>query len=327
MDDDDTKVNIKPGIFALPSKISDFGQTYKGLHSDDSLSLSYLEEEIEENDTMYEKTNNNNESSSMSSNLSNQQSGKKKRLIKKKSSKLNAKDVPYMFTWDEGGKEIKITGTFGKWTTFYEMQYDPKEKIFKCLINLPREKHEYKFIVDGIWRYSKKQQIKKDDKNNTNNFIDLTNYTSEKKTKNKSSKGDVKDMKEKIKKHIKKEKNKKKIIKKKRDRGYGLVYPNKDALNSEAPMVPQDYHEKFLIDTHTNQNFIGRSKFLSYKITEPFTEEKSYKTLMIGPHININHSLKCIRKKNLLEMGINFRFRDKNCTLVYYSHVPKEEQH
>ena len=92
-------------------------------------------------------------------------------------------------------------------------------------------------------------------------------------------------------------------------------------------MVQQDYRENFLIDTHTNQNFIGRSKYLNYKITEPFTEEKSYKTLMIGPHININHCLKCIGRKNLLEMGINFRFRDKNCTLVYYSHLPKEEQY
>ena len=97
-------------------------------------------------------------------------------------------------------------------------------------------------------------------------------------------------------------------------------------MNSEAPVVQQDYLETFLIDSHTNQNFIGRSKYFNYKITEPFTEEKSYKTLLLGPHININHSLKCVGKKNLLEMGINFRFRDKNCTLVYYSRLPKEEE-
>ena len=46
-------------------------------------------------------------------------------------------------------------------------------------------------------------------------------------------------------------------------------------LNSEAPVVQQDYLETFLIDSHSNKNFIGKSKYFTYKITEPFTEEKS----------------------------------------------------
>lgn len=313
MDDDDVNVNIKPGVFTIPSKITDFGPTYEGLHSDDSLSVSYVEEEIEDNGTL--------SSSSLSSNFSNKNS-KKKIIIKKKNSKMNLKEVPYTFTWDEGGKNIKVTGTFGKWSKFYDMKYFSKEKLFKCTINLPRDKHEYKFIVDGNWKYSKKQPLKKDNKNNTNNIIDLTNYIPKDMQKNIS----IEKMQEKAIKIKEKPKKRKKIIKKKKDRGYGVIYPTKDVLNSEAPVVQQDYLETFLIDSHTNQNFIGRSKYFSYKITEPFTEEKSYKTLLLGPHININHSLKCVGKKNLLEMGINFRFRDKNCTLVYYSRLPKEEE-
>lgn len=167
MDDDDVNVNIKPGVFTIPSKITDFGPTYEGLHSDDSVSVSYVEEEIEDNGTL--------SSSSLSSNFSNKNS-KKKIIIKKKNSKMNLKEVPYTFTWDEGGKNIKVTGTFGKWSKFYDMKYFSKEKLFKCTINLPRDKHEYKFIVDGNWKYSKKQPLKKDNKNNTNNIIDLTNY-------------------------------------------------------------------------------------------------------------------------------------------------------
>ena len=322
--------HIKPGVFTIPSQIRENDPSYEGLHSEESLSLSYIEEEIEENSSISE---NNNNSSSLSSNLSN--IPKKKIIIKKKKkSKTNLKEVSYTFTWDEGGNNVKITGTFGKWTQFYPMQYFPEEKIFKCTLNLPREKHEYKFIVDNVWKYSKKQQMKKDDKNNVNNFIDLTNYIPEDmKQNNNDDDLDEKPIKQKPvkKKVIKKKKSKtktktKKVIRKKRDRGYGLIYPDKDVLNSEAPVVQQDYLETFLIDSHTNQNFIGRSKYFTYKITEPFTEEKSYKTLLLGPHININHSLKCVGKKNLLEMGLNFRFRDKNCTLVYYSHLPKEEE-
>ena len=332
MDDDEMNTHIKPGVFAIPSQIRENDLSYEGLHSEESLSLSYIEEEIEENSSISEINNIN--SSSLSSNLSNEPKIKKKIIIKKKkNSKINLKEVPYTFTWDEGGKNVKITGTFGKWSQFYDMKYIPEEKIFKCTINLPRKRHEYKFIVDNVWKYSKKQQMKNDDKNNINNFIDLTNYIPEEMKQNNIDDDDLdeKPIKNKPikKKTIKKKKSKtkiKKVIKKKRDRGYGLVYPDKDVLNSEAPVVKQDYLETFLIDSHTNQNFIGRSKFFTYKITEPFTEEKSYKTLLLGPHISINHSLKCVGKKNLLEMGLNFRFRDKNCTLVYYSRLPKEEE-
>jgi 5'-AMP-activated protein kinase regulatory beta subunit len=159
MDDDDTKMNIKPGVFTIKSKMSDLGLSYEGLHSEESVSLSYVEEEIEDNSVSE------NNSSSISSNLSTK---KKKIIIKKKKSKTSLKEVRYTFTWDEGGNNIKITGTFGKWSQFYEMKYYPKEKKFKCVINLPREKHEYKFIVDGIWKYSKKQPIKQNNKNNIN---------------------------------------------------------------------------------------------------------------------------------------------------------------
>lgn len=312
MDEDDVNLHMKPGVFTIKSKIDNFGPDYEGLHSEDSLSLSYLEEEIEEDGYISHN------SSSLSSYASNVERISKK-ISSKKSSKLNMKLVPHTFTWDEGGKEVKLTGTFGKWTKFFDMKYNQEEKRFKCILKLPREKHEYKFVVDGVWKYSHKQQTIRDNKNNTNNIIDLTDYAP--KTTPQKSKNKITEKKVKEKKMVKK----KKIVRKKKDRGYGLIYPNKDMLNSEAPMIQQDYTETFIIDSHTNQNIIGRSKYFNYKTNEPYTEEKSYKSLMIGPHINLNHSLKCIGRKNLLEMGVNFRFRDKNCTLVYYSYPPKEE--
>ena len=312
MDEDDVNLHMKPGVFTIKSKIDNFGPDYEGLHSEDSLSLSYLEEEIEEDGYISHN------SSSLSSYASNVERTSKK-ISSKKSSKLNMKLVPHTFTWDEGGKEVKLTGTFGKWTKFFDMKYNQEEKRFKCILKLPREKHEYKFVVDGVWKYSHKQQTIRDNKNNTNNIIDLTDYAP--KTTPQKSKNKITEKKVKEKKMVKK----KKIVRKKKDRGYGLIYPNKDMLNSEAPMIQQDYTETFIIDSHTNQNIIGRSKYFNYKTNEPYTEEKSYKSLMIGPHINLNHSLKCIGRRNLLEMGVNFRFRDKNCTLVYYSHPPKEE--
>ena len=296
--DADVKLYIKPGIFEAQSKLNDYSLSYKGLHS---------EEIIEENNSLSENNSNNSLSHSSSFNDI---------KVNEDIPNTDSKEVIYTFIWDEGGKSVKVTGSFVNWTSQFDMVYYPEEKIFKYNVTLSKTKHFFKFIVDGIWKCSQKYPQVKDNSNNSNNFVDLTCYSMPKNIESPKKK----PKKEKKK---KKEKKEKKIIKKKKDRGYGIKFPTKDDLNMEAPVVQQDYLDTFLIDKHTNQNFIGRSQYLEYKTIEPFTEEKSYKELMMAPHISINHSLKSVDKLDLLETGMNFRFRDKNCTLVYYTHQPK----
>ena len=299
------KSTIKKGIFmnVIKSNLENYTSSYKGLHSEESQSLSYSQEEIEE------LSDNNANKDSISSISSIEDETKTTENTYNK----NINEILYTFTWDEGGKNVKITGSFVNWSIQYDMIYNQEEKIFKYSHKLSKGKYSYKFIVDGVWKCSQKQQTIKDNSNNTNNFLDLSNYIIP-----------IKPVKEKKspKKKAKKKKEKKIIIKKK-DRGYGIKFPTKDDLNIEAPVVQKDYVETFLINSPTNQNFIGRSQFLDYKTSEPFTEEKSYKELMMAPHISINHSLRSVDKLDLLETGIRFRFRDKNCTFVYYSHQPK----
>lgn len=303
---EEVKSFMKPGMFANQSKSIEYNTSYKGLHSEESQSLSYTEEEIEGSASL---SGDNNNSMSRSSSLSDQKSNEDTK-------KNNDKDVNYTFVWDEGGKNVKVTGSFNNWKTSYFMIYYPEEKLFKYKINLPKGKHSFKFIVDDIWKCSQKYPQMEDNSHNINNFIDLTNYTNPEEVE-KNKKPQKKEQKK------KKPKKEKKSIKKKKDRGYDIKFPTKDDLNIEAPAVQPNYLETFLINMHTNQNFIGRSQYLDYKTNEPFTEEKSYKELMMAPHISINHSLKSVDKLDLLETGMNFRFRDKNCTLVYYSHQPK----
>ena len=49
------------------------------------------------------------------------------------------------------------------------------EGKFTITLPLPRGFHQYKFIIDDIWTYSKAQP-KFEDNGNVNNFIDTTNY-------------------------------------------------------------------------------------------------------------------------------------------------------
>ena len=299
------KFHIKPGTFIKQSLANDYSSSYKGLHSDESQSFSFSQKDFKENLSLSEN-NSNNEllSDTLSSNDIN--------TTKENYDNNNTSEILYTFIWDEGGKNVKVTGSFVNWSTSFDMKYYPEEKVFKYSHLLTKEKHSYKFIVDGIWKCNQKQPMIKDNSNNTNNFIDLSNYILPKKVE-----------KEKTTKKMPKRKKEKKIIKKKLEEGYDIKFPSKDDLNIEAPVVKEDYLETFLIDSHTNQNFIGRSLYLNFKTNEPFTEEKSYKELLLAPHISINHSLKSVNKLDLLETGMNFRFRDKNCTLVYYSHQPK----
>ena len=301
--DVDVKLYIKPGIFVNQSKLIDYSSSYHGLHSEESQSLSYSQEEIEDSDSLSSKNISDNSLSHSSS------------VNEIKTNEDISTEMIYTFIWDEGGKNVKITGSFINWANSFDMTYYPNEKLFKYKMTLSKDKYSFKFIVDGIWKCSQKYQLVKDSSNNTNNFLDLTDYSTQKNT-DKSKK--------KVKKKQKKKKEKK-IIKKSKDRGYGIKFPTKDDLNIEAPVVQPNYLDTFLIDRPTNQNFIGRSLYLEYKTTEPFTEEKSYKELMMAPHITINHSLKSVDKLDLLETGMNFRFRDKNCTLIYYTHQPKEK--
>ena len=299
------KFHIKPGTFIKQSLANDYSSSYKGLHSDESQSFSFSQKDFKENLSLSENDSNNKSlSDTLSSNDIN--------TTKENYDSNNTSEILYTFIWDEGGKNVKVTGSFVNWSTSFDMKYYPEEKVFKYSHLLTKEKHSYKFIVDGIWKCNQKQPMIKDNSNNTNNYIDLSNYILPKKVE-----------KEKTTKKKPKKKKEKKIIKKKLEEGYDIKFPSKDDLNIEAPVVKEDYLETFLIDSHTNQNFIGRSLYLNFKTNEPFTEEKSYKELLLAPHISINHSLKSVNKLDLLETGMNFRFRDKNCTLVYYSHQPK----
>ena len=300
------KFNIKPGTFIKQSNSNDYNSSYKGLHSDESQSFSNSQKDIKENLSISGNDSNN-------KSLSDSLSSIDIKIAEETDNKNNISEIPYTFIWDEGGKNVKVTGSFVYWSISFDMKYYPEEKVFKYTHLLTRDKHSYKFIVDGIWKCNQKQPMIKDNSNNTNNFIDLSNYILPKK---------VEKEKTTVKKKQKKKKEKK-IIKKKLEEGYDIKFPTKDDLNIEAPVVKEDYLETFFIDSHTNQNFIGRSLYLNFKTNEPFTEEKSYKELLLAPHISINHSLKSVNKLDLLETGINFRFRDKNCTLVYYSHQPK----
>ncbi|VEL16506.1 unnamed protein product, partial [Protopolystoma xenopodis] len=63
--------------------------------------------------------------------------------------------LPTVFTWEGGGKEVYISGTFNGWKAKIPMV--KSKHNFYTIIDLPEGEHQYKFIVDGQWKLDHNQ--------------------------------------------------------------------------------------------------------------------------------------------------------------------------
>ena len=125
--------------------------------------------------SLWEKPNNNAESPSeklsrssttSQSNPASSQPGPKQDLINN------------VFTWitpknEKPAKEVLLTGQFAD---FFRGRIPMKQNgnEFTAVVPLERGLHQYKFIVDGVWRYSEDQPKCHDGNGNTNNIVDTT---------------------------------------------------------------------------------------------------------------------------------------------------------
>ena len=69
---------------------------------------------------------------------------------------------------------MEIAGSFSGWSRRHPMHRSGND--FTYVHMLPRGKHEYKFIVDGHWRFAQEQDTSVDELKNINNIIDLTEF-------------------------------------------------------------------------------------------------------------------------------------------------------
>lgn len=192
---------------------------------------------------------------------------------------ITEKRVPVKFEWKEGGNKVLITGSFLNWNTFIEMSKNLSTGIFEFNINLPKGVYQFKFIIDGVWRFTNAYPTVKDNNGNTNNVIDITNYVEpqEKKTEDKNGNNS--------KESSKKDNSENYYLKKKND--YNSYYPKKSEMNTDAPHVPYHYLKNFNINYNTRQNKIGIKKFLIYNEKNLLSENNSYKKILICPHVNL----------------------------------------
>lgn len=81
--------------------------------------------------------------------------------------------VPTLVSWNGGGKDVYVTGTFAEhgWKT--RMKLEKSTHDFSLLLNLPPGTHRVKFIVDGHWRCSNDLQTATDGDGNLVNWLEV----------------------------------------------------------------------------------------------------------------------------------------------------------
>ena len=83
--------------------------------------------------------------------------------------------VPTVIVWSHGGNHIEVEGSFDNWMTRQPLQRSGRDFTIVKLL-LPGV-YQYKFIVDGEWKYAPDQPAVYDNDGNVNNVLEVQEYS------------------------------------------------------------------------------------------------------------------------------------------------------
>lgn len=228
--------------------------------------------------------------------------------------------IPFTFEWGEGGKNVKLAGSFlDNWKKQVEMTKNISTGFFEVTLDVPKGIHQFKFIVDKKWVCSTQYSII-NDKNNANNIIDFTNYTHNINNNNKNYDID--------KSHIKKKKKKKL----KETIEFNSSFPKISEVNSEPPGSSKTYLLRFDLNNRSKQEYLeSHFKYnLELNKRKSIIENNTFKDISVFPHYQLSHICYNVGnenngdKDNYIRTAITQRIKHKFLTIIYFS--PKSDE-
>jgi hypothetical protein len=214
------------------------------------------------------------------------------------------------FEWRDGGNTVFLTGSFCNWGQQLLMNLNNNK--FETFLDLPKGIYEYKFIVDGKWRFSKHFPTCNDGKGNINNIIDTTNYVTPKPINDlsKNSKGNGVDS------NIK-------LTQEKNDSDYNCVMPLKKDMHLDATTCPDNYREIFSFTKFPRFMNRDNRNILNQHVAS--NENTSFQPISIPSHVNLNHLTLKVNNEamsnGVLATCSTHRVRNKFVTLIYFKPV------
>jgi len=94
--------------------------------------------------------------------------GKKNKIL---DGAIEKRLFPVEFEWSGPGEKVFITGSFYEWTV--KIPLNKKSNKFYAKIDLPKGRHEFKFVVNGSWKSSLRYPTITNGYGETNNYIQL----------------------------------------------------------------------------------------------------------------------------------------------------------
>ncbi|XP_027089537.1 SNF1-related protein kinase regulatory subunit beta-2-like [Coffea arabica] len=85
--------------------------------------------------------------------------------------------IPTMITWSYDGNEVAVEGSWDNWKTRTLLERSGKD--FTIMKVLPSGVYQYRFIVDGQWKYLPDMPWIHDEAGNPCNILDLQDYVPE----------------------------------------------------------------------------------------------------------------------------------------------------
>lgn len=79
--------------------------------------------------------------------------------------------IPTTFTWKYGGEEVYLCGSFSQWQTKKRMYKENDKGPFKVELSLAPATYQYKFIVDGVWKFDVALPHESDGLSGQHNFM------------------------------------------------------------------------------------------------------------------------------------------------------------
>ena len=203
--------------------------------------------------------NNTNYDESFSTSQNTQINQSEEHSTKNNKNEFSSKKYPFKFEYKGNGKSVLLAGSFlDNWANIKVMVKNSKNDTYERVVYLPKAKHQFKFIVDNKWVCSDQYPTMPDERRIINNFIDLTNYIPpENLLKDELIKKLGRNEPEKM------NKDNKEINNKNNDYT-STKMPRFNELNMIPPNIIQHYIPRFNLNYQSNQNRIGRKKYLKY---------------------------------------------------------------
>lgn len=187
--------------------------------------------------------------------------------------------VTNVFRWAAGGTDVRLAGTFNGYKKTIPMHRSGHD--FTCILDLPRGKHAFRFMVDSEWRYDSTGKKARDDDGLIHNWIDIETFKC----------------------HDEREKARKTAMKRSNtaypNKTYGYVMPDVYELTGEPPQLPP--HLRHIILNSQDAD----------------TERPTH--LPEPQRVTLNHLYCTAVKHDLMVLGTTSRYKDKYVTSVLYS--------